>query len=244
LYILRAVHKAGLVASKAPKHGPDVKLCVGGQTVWIECVAPTAGTGVDAVPQKKHQSYSGPLYAEAQLLLRYMQAVKDKKRKFAAYVKAGIVSATDVLIIAVYQGAIENSDLREVEVPILAKAVLGIGELVRPVIPYSELQPEEYFAWRPEVTKANGSTVSATGFLGQGAMGDQDAMGDIVSALLYAIKPIWHMRWEPECSLGVIHNPSAVVPLPRNILPRRCEYWVDAHTSTLEHEGVRLSRGS
>jgi hypothetical protein len=98
------------------------------------------------------------------------------------------------------------------------------------------VQPEDYFAWRPEVTKANGSSVPATGFLGQ------DAMGAIVSALLYAIKPIWHMDWEPEISLRVIHNPSAVVPLLRNILLRRCAQLVAAGTEADEIAGWVLTQ--
>ena len=57
----------------------------------------------------------------------------------------------------------------------------------------------------------------------------------IVSGFLYASTSILGLSWNPAEALGMIHNSLATVPLPREMLPLRCEMWVA--DGELNHRG-------
>ncbi len=198
-----------------------------GLRCWIEAVVPRPGDGDDAVFQRPPGPWCGALYPAAKAILRYRSALEDKLAKIEGYIKDGIVTDDDAVLIAVCQGAILDSDLHDNEVPLLAKAVLPIGETVVVVTPYSKSPHRIEVPRRDAVVKASGASVSTTLFL--------EPRSASISGLVFVGESVWNLPWAAGEVLGMRHNPMARTPLPKAILPLRCELWVEGET--LRHTG-------
>jgi hypothetical protein len=96
--------------------GPDFRIQLAGRVVWIEATAPEPGRGADRVPDRlvdpiafitkqreldpdyKPQAHSVPTEL---LILRWTQAIREKWRRWTAYLVDGIVNETDAYVVAV-----------------------------------------------------------------------------------------------------------------------------------------------
>jgi hypothetical protein len=229
LFLITVLAKAGLTLEPVAPRGPDICIrLASGAHCWVEAVAPTPGTGENAVFQRSLRTGGFSLPKDDRLMLRYRSALEEKTRKLDEYKAAGIVGENDAYVIAVYQGAINDSDLYDDDSPALARAVFGIGETVLRVVPYSDQPPTVETLTREEVTKANGSPVSTTFLI--------EERTEFVSGILFARQAIWNLQWSASSSLGLIHRPNARVPVPRGELPTRCEMWVEAD-GRVSHRG-------
>ena len=91
----------------APKNarvqkGPDILVKDPNVFIWIEAVTPTAGkTNTVPVLQVDDNVHTVP---DDPLLLRFVQALEEKRQKFRKYLKDGIVAADDLRIVAVNAG--------------------------------------------------------------------------------------------------------------------------------------------
>jgi hypothetical protein len=133
LYLLAVLADAGCALEPAKPEGPDICATIAGKRVWIEAVVPTPGA--DGSPDRVFQrptsgSWGGSLYPEAQLLLRYRSVLEDKLAKVNGYVAKGLVASNDIVLVAVNQGAILDSDLHDLEVPAIVKAVFPQGKRI------------------------------------------------------------------------------------------------------------------
>ena len=85
--------------------GPDILVEEADQKIWIEAVTPTAGQPgkPDTVPglQADGEVHAVP---DDSLLLRFVQAMEEKKGKFRSYLDDRIVDPNDLCIIAVNGG--------------------------------------------------------------------------------------------------------------------------------------------
>lgn len=231
LWLIAVLSGAGLALERPPARGPDVLIRLrSGARVWIEAVVPTSGGDgtADRVWQRRPEErgpFSGPRCD--QVALRYLSAVRDKLSKLEAYRTAGIISDGDACLVALNQGAIIDSDLCDVEVPLLARAVFGIGSPVVVVPLYGEGETHVKTPLISEFSKANGAQVPATQFLDGSASG--------ISGVLFAANAVWNLTWEASRSLSMIHNPSAAVPLESGTITTGCELWV--RDGLLQHRG-------
>jgi type I restriction enzyme S subunit len=228
LWLMSVFSDAGLALERPPPRGPDIvfRLAMGARC-WVEAVVPRPGEGPDAVFQRPPGPWCGALYPESNILLRYRSAIEEKLRKIDAYRRDGVVAAGDICIIAVYQGAILDSDLHDHEIPAVARAVLGIGETVLVVTPYSEDPPRVEVPQRESIKKANDAVVTTTTFL--------ESRSSSVAGLLFVNQAVWNLPWSAAEALGVLHNPMATEPLPVGALPCQCELWVES--GVLRHRG-------
>jgi hypothetical protein len=169
----------------------------------------------------------GGLNMKDKLLLRYRSVLEEKHKKLETYRTEGIIASSDAVLIAVSQGAIDNSDLEDIEVPALAQAVFPIGEPVMRITPYRKGPHPVEVPRRELVTKSNGCPVSTTFFL--------EPCTAIVSGILFSAQSVGNSCWRSEDSLGLVHRPDATVPLPRGSIPTRCELWVEEEV--LQHRG-------
>jgi hypothetical protein len=228
LFLLFVLDGAGLTLERTASKGPDI--CVrlaSGKRCWIEAVVPTPGSGDDAIPPLPQDPSRVRAPPMDKLLLRYRSVLHDKMKKLAGYRSDGIVGDQDVVLVAINQGAIENSDLNDQEVPALLKAVLPIGEPLL-VVPIDSVEKPHVITPRREaVKKANDEPVSTTFFL--------EPATAFISGILFATD-IWNLRWTMEESLSLIHRPGAAIPLPPGELQTRCELWVDEE-GFLKHRG-------
>lgn len=228
LWLLSVLSDSGASMEQSPARGPDVCLrLLSGARCWIEAVVPRSGDGDDAVVQRPPGPWCGALYPESKLLLRYRSAIEEKLRKIDGYRNDGVVAPEDICLIAVYQGAILDSDLHDHELPAIVRAVLPIGETVMIVPLYSDEPPHVEIPRRESIRKANEAEVSTTVFL--------EARAACVAGLLFVDQAIWNLPWKAVAALGIVHNPLATVPLPRGVIPSRCELWVE--DEVLRHRG-------
>jgi hypothetical protein len=235
LYLLAVLSDAGCGIEPGKPEGPDICATIGGKRVWIEAVVPTPGApeSPDRVFQRPAGEWAGALYPEATLLLRYRSVLEEKLKKVDSYIAKGVVAPSDVVLIAVNQGGILDSDLHDVEVPAIVKAVFPIGETVVVVKPYSDEPPRVEVPARFAVTKKKGAEVSTTFFL--------EPRSAAVSGVLFASQVVWNLQKSAEKDLGLVHNPRAAAPLPRRALPLKCELWVE--DDELQREGKWSSFG-
>lgn len=234
LYLLDVLSAAGCRIEPGKPEGPDICAIIGGKRVWIEAVVPTAGApeSPNRVFQRPSGPWGGALYPEAALLVRHRSVLEEKLEKIDRYIAKSIIASTDVVLIAVNQGAILDSDLHDVEVPAIVKAIFPIGETVMIMTPYSEGPPRVEILPRFSVTKKNGADVSTTLFL--------ERRSAAVSGVLFASQVVWNLQKAAEKDLGLVHNPQATTPLPLRSLPLKCELWVEDEELRREGEWSEL----
>lgn len=120
--------------SERPSKGPDILLEYSDfRKVWIECVAPTEGTGANRVPALS-ESNSAPVDL---ISLRYTSGLNEKRNKLVdQYLPNSIVDQVDAYIVAINGVNVWDTDS---DFPGLAPAILrclyGIGRLV---VPFSD----------------------------------------------------------------------------------------------------------
>lgn len=131
LYVLGWLARSGSTVERAPGEGPDFRAThprIG--PFWIECVVPTIGEGANRVWQRPADMtiWSGP--PDEPIELRYTSSIQTKIRKIAGYRDRGIIAPSEPAIIALNQGAIQDSDLNDVELPLAMKVLYGVGDTV------------------------------------------------------------------------------------------------------------------
>ena len=240
LFLLSVLADAGLTLERTQAKGPDI--CVrlaSGKRCWIEAVAPTPGTEDNAVFQRPEGNWRGILPKDNNLILRYRTGLEAKLNKLDQYKASGIVGPDDAYVVALYPGDIVDSDLYDMELPALARAVFPIGETVLKVPVYRDGPMTLETPVRENVTKVNKqrtvSTVSTRFFL--------EPRTEFISGVLFVGQTIYNISWSAAESLHMIHRPNAKVPLPNGTIPSRCELWLEPD-GTLGHLGKCAQFGS
>lgn len=243
LWLIAALSASGLRLECPPATGPDVMVSpLTGPRIWIEAVVPTPGSdnSADRVRQRRPRAEAecdddddtwepdlstGPRCD--QVALRYLSALRDKLEKIKRYRATGIIRDCEACLVALGQGGIVDGDLCDVEIPLLVRAVFGIGSPVLVVPLFGEGEPHGKTPLMSSVSKSNGARVPATQFL--------DGSAAALSGVLFAANAVWNLEWAASRSLRMVHNPSAMVSLPRGAITTACEMWVD--DGVLRHRG-------
>lgn len=221
------------------KKGPDFLFKVDGRKIWIEVVTPTVGQegSPDRIPDivangKAHR------VPRDKIILRFRAGLDEKERKFRSYIQGGIVGQGDIQIIALSAGAISPMRTLSGVHPYILSAVFPLGH------PYITLEREtgevigQGNHYQPALTKANGAQVETLFFA--------DPAHSNISAVIYSQADIGNPRLKLGDDLFVIHNPLAVNPLPRGLLPCGREYWAEDKGDSwdLRHEDFTASHES
>jgi hypothetical protein len=234
LYILGWLARSGSTIERAPDKGPDfcaTHPCIG--RFWIECVVPTIGHGANRVWQRSPdvRVWNGP--PDEPIELRYTAAIQAKIAKIAKYRAERIVATTEPVIIAMNQGAILDSDLNDVELPLAMKILYGVGGTVMTVEIGTGATNIEV-RHRTEIQNTSGAPVSTFIF------GEQAS--EVVAGVLLARQNVFNLYWGRRRKLIMGHNPLAASSIPIGALPFRGELWVDDQRN-LVHRGVVSSYG-
>lgn len=241
LYVLALLARSGAKLVKSPREGPDFCATLpDGRRFWVECIVPGHGKGEDAVPLPPSSDgngrRSGTAGPSARVALRYTNAITTKIAKVESYRAKGIVKPTEAVLVAVNQGAIDLSDLHDVEVPLLVRVLFGIGETVILVDPYAHTS-RAHVPRMPSVRKHGGSDVPTQIFL-------TDASASI-AGVLFARRSIFNLFPVRTRLAYLAHNPRAHVGFPLAALPLRGEVWVEQrlnHAGTLSQHGPLARR--
>lgn len=197
--------------------GPDIRISKEGVVIWIEAVAPKAGTGNDAVTELQPQTIRD--VPDDQIKLRYRSAIEEKyNKKYKKYLLEKIVKPNDCYIIAINGSAIPSAR-REIEIPRIIRSVLPFGnETLRINVEEYEVV-DRYYQYQDQVRKVSGFSVSTDIFLNN--------QYDGISAVLYSCVDVLNRPQEFGDDFVLLHNPLAKNKLERGLIKLGREYWVE-----------------
>lgn len=196
--------------------GPDFRISAP-SLIAIEAVAPDPGEGVDRVPSLNqvvgHRSMGKK--PNDLISLRVLAAILEKGRQYDNFRAVGEIGADESYVIAINLLKLGLVAI-DTDPPHLLRATLGLGE----PIAYLERGEEEAQlenSYRPVIYKQNLSSVETDIFLNESHAA--------ISAILMSFVQPRHRSMEPDVKL--LHNPRALNCLPRNLMPRATEYWIE-----------------
>jgi hypothetical protein len=210
-----------------PSKGPDFRIQLGERTIWVEATAPTPGTGADRVPDRlvdpiaftKRQRELDPDYVpeaysvpKELLILRWTHAIREKWRRWSAYLADGIVNEADNYVIAVNGCNLGFAGLHTTEAyEIALRAVFPFGDIkAKWNIETGEIV-EISREYRSFVQKINNADVPTNVFL--------DKQYSSISALIATnTSPLSVPLGRAHFGFGVIHNPLAEARLDVGVL--------------------------
>ncbi len=180
-----------------------------GRHLWLEAVGLSWGRpdNPDRAPALREGFQAAPV---RQALLRMTSALKEKRDRFRNYLKAGVVGAEDVCVIAMSSGGL-YPHAEGVGLPRIVSAVLPFGD-EKITIDRATGEVVEITHERKEaLTKANGSAVPTTAFETPEEYGQ-------ISAVLHDTAHLGTWRGDLQPKRWVtVHNPTAKVPLPDDL---------------------------
>lgn len=182
--------------------GPDFLIEGGDKKIWIECAAPNKGAGEDRVPAMEYGTVQ--TVPENQMCIRLTNTLYEKLKQYKKHVKKGVISESDIYIIAINSGDLGFPDGA---IPLILRVVFGIGY---PTITFSSSGGEKKHGWSRifSIKKKNESEVSTDFFL--------KPENNCVSGILYCGKTVLNhaIPWGDDI-LGV-SNPIAKNPFPNS----------------------------
>lgn len=188
----------------------------GGERLWIEAVAPSRGSAanldrpLDLVPNAGFRP--APV---GQILMRYTQALQEKRDRFQSYREAGIVAEEDRCVIAVNSGGLWPY-VESVGLPRILSAVFPIGEEQVTIDSATGSILNIEHPLRGEVIRANGAPISLTAFLNPSYA--------FVSGLIGDSARVTGWRQQGNARFVSAANPTATTPLPHECFRLGTEY--------------------
>jgi hypothetical protein len=217
--------------------GPDLLARAEGGNLWIEAVAPTAGTAADAVRSSGSPRAPKP-FPEKEIMLRFQQAFSTKVCVHAKYVERDWVGSSEGYIIALNCALVERGYPCTQRFPrIVSSLLLGL-ETERVLIEFDEEGSrvgQSTYEYQPEIEKKSRAPV--------GVAAPRDPANSCVSAVLYSESDPYNclpvsISESSECVLMerafvLVLNPYARVPINPSFLPGIARYWIDLHDDSV-----------
>lgn len=206
MYLACILLRRGFQISSSDK-GPDIKLVIGGKTIWIECVAPKKGSkdSGNYVPDMECNGEWQDV-PEKQMLLRLRNSLSEKFKVYEKYISDGVVDKGDIFIIAINRASLDHVDTG---IPLIFKVLFSLGYLSFPLLKDSEKKVSKsgkpFWSLRREIPKKNGNTVPMDFFQ------NHDHSG--ISAVIYSKDSVLNCRKKAGEECVLIHNPFASNPL-------------------------------
>jgi hypothetical protein len=204
------------------KGGPDLLILSEKLKVWLEAVAPTAGTSANAVPEREFGVVRD--VPDEQIKLRYCSVIDKKYNQYYKYTEKKIILEDDCYVIAVNGGAIPSAS-KEIDIPRIVRCVLPFGNEVIEIKLDSLEVLDVHYQYQDASYNKSGSSVSTNIFL--------NSKYDVISAILFSNVDALNYPNYPGNDFVLIHNPIAKNPLPIGFIKLGREYWVE--NSTLKH---------
>lgn len=205
---------------KRVKKGPDICIRENKVKVWIEAIAPNAGTGPDTIQMKKLEPGvpECSIVQDEKIILRYCSAIKEKHEKYHAYLSDKTIISDEPFLIAINGRRVPLSYLDD-EVPNIIKAVLPFGNHEVLIDENSTKIINERYGFRGEIEKINKVKVSTQYFF--------DPCSSGISGILFSNSDVLNHPQIIGADLIFIHNPMAINSIKRGWLQIGREYWVE-----------------
>lgn len=202
MYLAVALLKHGFNLQRHGDEGPEFYAFVGNSRIWFEAIAPGPGDGPDQVPQL----VSGEIteVPTEKILLRFTNALAEKRGRYAIALKKGIVSAEDRYVLAINSRGIRHAPYSNF-MPYFVQAFLPFGPLAVSIDVKTFEVKDSFYQYRPAVSKISGSNVSTRAFL--------DKEASFCSAVIHSGVDCANHPDQPGGDFSVLHNPNANHPL-------------------------------
>jgi len=218
--------------------GPDLCIDHNGQRIWVEIITPeltipkgnslavqNAARAIQyylAPPAKNLHSIRAKQVPSQQILLRWTAALREKRTKLFGYLEKGIVQPEDPYLIAINSKLLGDRDFTGIsQWPNAVEATFAVGPIAMKINRQTHEAISTEPSYRPDVVNHNQSNIPADTFLDSSY---KEISGIIAThvGLEVALQP------KPPSPLVVVHNPSAVNPLPTHIFGAEKEYVAEA----------------
>lgn len=193
--------------------GPDLYATVGGKRTWFEATAPSAGVGADKVPEARKGRFSS--VPEKQIILRLTGAVSAKTIQFQNAIDNGIATSQDGFVVCI-NGRNIPSNISDLVPERIVKAFFPIGNQVVTVDRDSGEIVRTRYQLRTSVSKASGTEIDTTGFLG-------DDLKEISAVIYSRVDSANHPNRMGD-DFVCVHNPRATVRMKVGATRRGVEY--------------------
>ena len=202
MYLAVSFMERDLKPSREGGAGPEFSCRYMGQKIWVEAVAPGPGRGEDGVeePEIGLATY----VPTERILLRFTNALAEKRTRYLAAHKKGIIADQDCYVLAVNSRGIPHAPYGNT-LPFFVQALLPIGNPTMVINRATGEVTDSYYALRETITKTKGAVVSTTAFL--------DPQFSFVSAVLHSGVDCVNRPEVLGDDFVVLHNPTARRPL-------------------------------
>ncbi|MBA3967014.1 MAG: hypothetical protein H0X47_14835 [Nitrospirales bacterium] len=165
----------------------------------------------------------------AQIVLRIRSALDEKKMKYKKYLECGIVSPSDICVIALNPSKL--SPRANLSPPAIMRATHGLGN---PYVIFGtdEGDFDEGIASCESIQKVSGAQIDTKFFLSED--------NSLISAVLYSDCSFFSLVFDLFAESMVIHNPKARVSLPQGFFKRIDKIWTICCQNDLEWGAYRI----
>jgi hypothetical protein len=228
---------------QSKKYGPDLLAQIDERNVWIEAVAPTAGTAADAVRSGGPSRAPKP-FPEKEIMLRFQQSFSEKARVYAKYAEKSWIDSSEGYIIALNGALVERSYPCMQRFPRIVSALLLGLEKEHVVIEFDEERSrigQSVYEYQSEIQKKSNEPVGVAAL--------RDPTNSCVSAVLYSSSDAYsclslNSSRPSECALMekefvLVLNPHARAPIDPGFVSNIARYWIE-----LNDDGCTLHSSS
>jgi hypothetical protein len=162
MYLAVALLNRGFKLHRIGSEGPEFFMEFDGHRIWLEAIAPGPGTGNDKVPEIG-LGVAGEVPTE-KILLRFTNALNEKRTKYLQAVQKGIVQPSDSYVLAVNSRGIPHAPYGGA-LPYFVQAFLPFGHPTLEIDVKTLEIGDSYFQHRDTVIRVSGAPVSTKAFL-------------------------------------------------------------------------------
>jgi hypothetical protein len=202
MYLAVTLQERGFDVRKHGGEGPEYYMETTAGRIWFEAIAPGPGTGPDQVPQLV--SGVASRIPTEEILLRFTNALAEKRKRYTAALRKRIISPGDSYILAINSRGIRHAPYGNT-MPYYMQAFLPIGPLAVNIDRQSGEIVNSFYQHRPQLVKKSGATVSTMSFL--------DDSATFCSAVLHSGVDCANHPEELGGDFSILFNPQAAVPL-------------------------------
>jgi type I restriction enzyme S subunit len=195
--------------------GPDIVVidAHGKSLLYIECVAPTGGSGADRIEEPDKDVFWVP---HDDIILRYLSEVKGKQNRYLRWKRDGLIDPSLPFVIALNSRDIPMA-VSEANPPRLVQALYGIGTACVQIDSRTLEVVGSGCTSKPRTHKRSGSEVSLHGFISNELQE--------VSAILFGCLPSNWIPDDPRAEMTTAHNFMALNPLAKGWIDKAIEIW-------------------
>ena len=199
MYVAVTLMERGLKLFRVGGEGPEFYFEISQRRVFVEAVAPGAGTGPDQVPGPQYGVVITKTPTE-KIMLRFTNALVEKRKKYLKALRKNILSPDDSYLLAINSRGIHHGAGGNT-MPYFVQAFLPFGLLAVALDPKTGSILDSFHQYRDTVPKESGENISTKAFL--------DPEFQFVSAVLHSRVDCVNCPNELGADFCILHNPSA-----------------------------------